>query len=120
MKRSFKSMRFSIVLSMYMITALFMPLSVFAEPPTATISSPLDGLTVSKGQSIRFEGSGIDLEDGMLKGSSLVWVSSREGPIGEGEAFETYLSGGSHLITLTVTDSDSEKATTQISVTVLE
>ena len=56
--------------------------------------------------SILFSGSGIDAEDESLTGASLVWTSDLNGQIGTGETFSAFLSAGSHVITLTVTDSE--------------
>ena len=97
---------------------LFSPAVGLAEPPMAIILSPTDGMVLTKGESLRFEGSGSDVEDGVLK--SLVWTSDREGPIGSGESFSLRLSAGSHRITLTVTDSDGEMDMSAVSVIVKE
>ena len=98
----------------------FAPPVALASPPTATIVSPVAGMVETKGTSVFFEGSGNDPEDGVLKGSSLVWASDQEGPIGTGEYFGTKLGSGTHLITLTVTDSNGETVTAQVSITIVE
>ena len=97
-----------------------LPAVVLAAPPIATIFSLVDGVVMTKSESVRFEGSGSDVEDGILSGKSLVWTSDREGLIGTGESFGTKLSSGSHIITLTVIDIDGEMGTTQVTVIVEE
>ena len=97
---------------------LFSPGVALAEPPMASIHSPADGIVLTKGESLQFEGSGSDVEDGVLK--SLVWTSDREGPIGSRESFSLILSAGSHRITLTVTDSDGEMDQFEVTVIVEE
>ncbi len=88
--------------------------------PTATITLPAPGATFVQGTSVSFAGSGVDLEDGALGGSSLSWTSSIDGQIGTGASFATStLSPGSHQITLTATDAQglTGSATRSISIT---
>lgn len=76
------------------------------QPPSASIISPRNGHTFTNGDLISFKGDGTDPEDGILSGSSLKWASSINGDIGTGNSFSlSNLSIGSHLITLTGTDS---------------
>jgi len=78
------------------------------RPPTASLISPAAGSTFAQGESITFIGAGMDNEDGVLTGSSLVWTSSidKSAPIGTGLTFsKSDLSPGTHTITLTVKDS---------------
>ncbi len=89
-------------------TIAYHPINVTSNNtrPNATIFSPTSGSSILFGTSILFNGSGSDLEDGILTGSSLVWTSSLVGTIGTGQTFN--LSGlpvGNHNITLTATDS---------------
>jgi len=102
---------------MFLVTLWFSSVAM-AGPPTVTILEPTDQLVVSKGQSVVFSSTGSDPEDGVLEGSSLTWVSEGDGPIGEGTTLEVSLSAGSHLITLTVTDSQGTTDTAQITITV--
>jgi hypothetical protein len=46
----------------------------------------------------------LDPVDGALTGAALVWKSSLAGQIGTGEMFSATLAAGTHLITLTATD----------------
>ena len=88
-------------------------------PPTATITSPMNGSTYNEGDDISFNGSGYDAEDGTLSGSSLIWTSSRDGQIGTGTSFtRNDLSVGTHTITLTATDSLGATGSDSVSITV--
>jgi PKD repeat protein len=89
------------------------------QAPSATISAPANGSSVSQGSSVSFSGSGIDAEDGALTGAALVWTSSRDGQIGTGTSFSTSgLSVGIHTITLTSTDTQGAHGTATITLTV--
>jgi subtilisin family serine protease len=91
------------------------------DTPVVTISSPVanDGsITVGLGASVTFTGAAGDTEDLDLTGS-LSWVSSLDGVIGAGGSFATSgLSGGTHQITASVTDSGGKTGSASITVTV--
>lgn len=74
--------------------------------PQAQLSHPGSNETRPAASPVPFIGSATDAEDGALTGSSLVWISSIDGPIGTGETFDMLLSPGTHTITLEATDSD--------------
>ena len=83
--------------------------------PVATILNPSDNDSFENDVTINFEGTGIDAEDGVLLTTSLVWTSSRQGPIGTGTSFSlTTLNSGQHTITLTATDADGASHTASI------
>jgi len=89
------------------------------QPPTATITAPANGTTVTQGMNVTFGGTGTDPEDGALAGASLVWTSSRDGQIGTGASFATSaLSVGTHTITLTARDSKGATGTATRTVTI--
>jgi hypothetical protein len=91
------------------------------QAPTATISAPADDASVDEFMSVAFQGSASDPEDGALTGSALVWTSSIDGGIGTGTAFSRNdLSPGSHVITLTATDSDGATGTATVDLTVVD
>ena len=91
------------------------------EPPSATITAPADGAVVAAGESISFQGSAIDPEDGPLTGSHLVWSSDLEGEIGTGAGFtSSTLSVGSHTITLTATDPQGATGSASVGVALQE
>lgn len=89
------------------------------EPPTASINTPSDKSKYALGAMIEFDGSGDDVEDGSLDGDSLVWSSDLNNRIGTGSSFSTdQLSEGTHIITLTASDSKGATGTDSISITV--
>lgn len=58
--------------------------NILNTAPIATINYPPDGSSFSLGESIPFDGSGVDTEDGNITGNSLVWTASNYGIIGFG------------------------------------
>ena len=97
---------------------LFTEMSVNAYP-VADITNPADSTTAAYGEEISFEGTGTDVEDVSITGAGLVWTSSINGLLGTGSPLtKNSLSGGTHTITLTVTDSDSNIGTDEIEITV--
>jgi len=86
-----------------------------AVNPTATINHPGDGETRAANVDIPFVGVATDPQDGALTGASLVWTSDQLGsPIGTGTSFQAALPAGTHVITLTAADSDSNTGTDSI------
>lgn len=94
-------------------------LTVTVLSPVAEIWHPSDGETRTTGSDIPFTGRGFDIEDGELDSASMVWSSSIDGTINSGgndqKNFSAQLSEGTNVVTLTVTDSDSNTAETSIS-----
>ena len=87
-------------------------------PPTASIGDPDDGFTFLTTETIHFNGSGLDAEDGVLTGASLVWSSNLAGQIGTGTSISVSLDAGAHTITLTATDSQGVSGTASINTNV--
>ena len=86
---------------------------------TANITSPSNGSTYNEGDTITFNGTGSDPEDGTLTGASLVWTSSIDSNIGTGTSFtRDDLTCGTHTITLTATDSDEMTGTDSVTLTI--
>ena len=89
------------------------------QPPTASITAPANGLSVTVGDNISFTGTGTDPEDGEIT-ASLTWDSDLDGTIGTGGSFSTTaLTEGTHTITATATDSGALTGDDTITVTVL-
>jgi len=87
--------------------------------PTAAIISPQTGTSVFRLETVTFQGTGLDLEDGTLSGASLKWSSQLDGDLGSGALIlVSTLSIGAHGITLEVTDSQGLIATAATIVTV--
>ncbi|MCC6457216.1 MAG: hypothetical protein IT328_19835 [Caldilineaceae bacterium] len=87
--------------------------AVADHPPVAIIlSTDLNRYYVG-GQTILLEGTGYDLEDGMLSGSDLTWHSDRDGVLGTGPTLAVdadNLAEGPHLIWLEATDSTGQSS----------
>jgi hypothetical protein len=92
-------------------------ITVANTPPTASISSPLDGSNVTTDDSVQFTGAASDFDQGNLS-SSMAWTSSLDGSIGSGGSFTKKLTAGSHVITATVTDADGASAAATVIVNV--
>lgn len=85
--------------------------------PVATILKPYNNQSFESGETITFEGTGIDPENGVLLTTALVWTSSRQGQIGTGTSFSiNSLDSGQHTISLTVTDLDNASHTSSITI----
>jgi len=85
--------------------------------PTVSITAPADGATFARGEPITLQGQGTDAEDGSLTGGSLVWSSSIDGIIGSGASIiKTTLAEGTHVITLTATDSEGSTGSDTVTI----
>ncbi len=88
--------------------------------PVVTIDAPADRSRFAEGDSVQFNGTATDNEDGDLT-ASLVWISSRDGQIGTGASFVTSsLSTGTHIITTSVTDSEGSPGDDSVTIMVGE
>ncbi|MFO0874548.1 MAG: CARDB domain-containing protein [Phycisphaerales bacterium] len=89
------------------------------NPPDVNLVSPNNTETYKQHATIAFHASAWDLEDLMLPDASISWQSSIDGPLGTGRLFllDT-LSPGTHVITVTGTDSDGMSSSRQITMTV--
>ncbi len=86
--------------------------------PVVSITAPADGASFVQGSEVVFIGSATDAEDGDISGG-LAWSSDLDGALGSGASLPvTTLSVGSHTITASVTDSDSDPGSDTITVTI--
>jgi PKD repeat protein len=89
------------------------------EAPSVTISQPPDAAEFSDSETITFEGTATDSEDGTLTGNALVWSSSIDGEIGSGDSISSSsLTVGDHAITLTATDAQGQEGSVTVSIRV--
>ena len=86
-------------------------------PPVIAITAPADGASFEQGSAVTFVGSSNDTEDGDL-GSVIQWSSDQDGSLGSGVSVVSTLTLGSHVITASVTDSDSATSTVTINLVI--
>lgn len=87
--------------------------AVADHPPVAIILSTALNHYYVGGQTILLEGTGYDLEDGMLSSSDLTWYSDRNGMLGTGSTLALdadNLTEGTHRIRLEATDSTGQSS----------
>ncbi len=81
------------------------------QAPHVTIQSPLEGSFYVLGDSVLFQGSGSDAEDGSLPESALLWNDLGYGQTWTGSSLKRGDVGlGGHLLTLRGTDSHGDTA----------
>jgi hypothetical protein len=85
------------------------------QSPVPIIFNPASGSYSIPGSLLVLQGSAMDMEDGSLPNDSLVWSSDRQGELGIGPTLElNSLESGTHIITLTATDSYGISAQTKV------
>ncbi len=89
------------------------------DPPVAVINAPANGMSVPKGTSIEFNGSGSTDPD-LRFGDSLtyLWTSNLTGVVSSAIVFVETLATGRHRITLTVNDSTGLSSRSTVDVVV--
>jgi hypothetical protein len=90
------------------------PFIVPAKPPLAVIVSPPVGAHFKVGEMIKLQGYAVDLEEGTISPSSLIWSSDLDGVLGTGGLREVTLSEGTHTITLDLSGGAASATTTVV------
>ena len=89
------------------------------DAPKVLITSPANNSEIGEGQIVAFLANATDPEDNVLTGQSVVWQSDRDGFLGFGASFtKSNLSVGTHVITVTATDSTGIETNASITITV--
>ena len=89
--------------------------------PSVQILSPNQNQVFYPTQQVTLQGSAYDLEDGVLGDTAFVWSSSIDGVLGTGATLNTSeLSAGTHIITLTATDSNGMSSQAQRTIIVAQ
>lgn len=91
---------------------------LFNNPPGINIQSPGNNDSFLVTDTINFQATATDLEDGDISGN-IQWTSSLDGSIGSGATFSAALSQGIHTITASVTDNLGKNASTVLSISVI-
>jgi hypothetical protein len=89
------------------------------SPPDVHVISPNNNVTVLQHASVVLQASAWDIDEQLLPEANVTWSSDRDGPLGSGRIFAIRtLSPGTHLLTLTGTDSTGLSTSRQVTVTV--
>ncbi len=114
-----KRARFRVVVTDGVLTGIGKSkrVKVAAKAPTISIATPVEGATLTEGQSVQLVASVRDDQDLRL-GDEVSWVSDIQGDLGRGAALTTTLQPGTHRLTASVTNSLGLSATAAVSVTV--
>ena len=102
--------------------AVSSPVTILPHPPVLVINTPVNGTLFVADQQITLSAFANDPQDGPLDGASVQWTSSRDGVVGIGDTinFEAdALSEGTHVITVTATDSLSLSNSASVTIFVL-
>jgi hypothetical protein len=97
--------------------------TVSNNAPSIFVDDPAGGLLFSEGQSILFEASAIDPEDGPLDGSGFTWTSDIDGMLGSGNPLAVEvasLQDGEHSVTVRVEDSGALAGQDQVTIRVAQ
>jgi len=91
---------------------------ILANPPTVSITTPVNGDSFDESILVSFQGTASDPEDGVLT-ASISWNSDFDGAFGLGGSLSmSSLATETHVITASITDSDGNTSTDSITITV--
>lgn len=89
--------------------------------PVAVIIFPRDNASRAAGTTINFYGGAVDAEDVTIPNNKMIWISDKDGQIGEGPNFSANdLSVNVHTITFTAIDSEGLSGSDSITLTITE
>jgi hypothetical protein len=89
--------------------------------PEVSIDQPNPGAVFFPTQPVALQGAAYDLEDGTLGDGAYAWSSDRDGELGNGASLNTAeLSTGTHVITLSVTDSHGQAGSATVTIVIAE
>jgi len=87
--------------------------------PWVEVVTPDDGKSYKRASRVVLHSSGWDLEDRGLSGTDITWSSDVDGPLGFGRLLTVAdLSVGTHVLTVTATDSSGMMATDSTTITI--
>jgi hypothetical protein len=89
---------------------------MIGQAPVVAITHPGDNEMRPASSPVPLIGNGTDAEDGTMPGSKLLWSSSIQGYLGNGENLSVNLQVGTHTLSLEAVDSDGNKGLDQITV----
>lgn len=91
--------------------------TVSGKAPQVRITSPQSGASYLPGQPVALIGEAIDVEDGSPEDAAFSWRSDLDGVLGTGRMLHvTDLSEGTHVVTLTVTDTDGQQRSADVTI----
>jgi len=102
-------------------SALTGPLTVPEPAPQVEIVQPVPGDTITGQEPVILRADGWDMQDGELASTQFQWTDSVSGSLGTGGELvldPAQFSEGSHVFTVTATDSAGEQSTASVQVTV--
>ena len=89
---------------------------VEGKSPLAKVYNPLNNEQIPYGISALLDGTGYDLEDGIISGDNISWSSDKDGFLGTGPNILVDLSYGCHTLTIKITDSDGYSSQDSINI----
>lgn len=98
------------------------PFTIKPHPPELSVSSPLEGAIFESDEQVFLEAEAYDSNGGSSRATRIHWVSSLDGPLGEGAVLHfpaTRLTQGYHTLSLTATNDAGLTANSSVNIIVL-